>query len=462
MGILSASMTTSSKTIRKSVALHKKGAKESPCGTDKQICRPSFWDESFDKLSSFKERFGHCNVGQGWKEDAGLGTWASMQRSRRKNGTLPAEQIARLEGLGFVWNWLAQKTQATWMKWYGELAAYAKEHGNPNIPRTHANSKLASWVWIQRIRRDRAYSKAPRLTEEQIALLDKLGFQWDPHEDRWESRFWQLMQFKELHGHCDVGATPDADEDLRKWCEMQRIRLSQGLLISNRKAKLEEIGFDWNCQGRWRRMWDGMYEKLKVKLANPAGSLWKNDRKLEAWVFVQRKRRKDDSLSADQVRLLDEIGFTWQMRERGRWEDRYKELLAFKSEHGHCNVPLAYPPNRKLGGFVNAMRSSKSSGRLRPRRIALLEEAGFLWSVQEQNSAEAWDARYGQLVAFQAEHGHCNVPFAWTQNPELARWVSSQRQRKKKGQCTPEQESRLDALGFDWNPRAGKRDMVPC
>jgi hypothetical protein len=83
-----------------------------------------------------------------------------------------------LEGLGFVWNWQKQKGQETWMKWYRELENYAREHGNPHVPRTHGNTKLASWVWIQRIRRDKPYANAPQLTNEQVALLDKLGFRW--------------------------------------------------------------------------------------------------------------------------------------------------------------------------------------------------------------------------------------------------------------------------------------------
>ena len=54
-------------------------------------------------------------------------------------------------------------------------------------------------------RREKAYRKTPPLTKEQVALLDKLGFRWDAHEEKWALRLEQLKHFKEQHGHCEVG-----------------------------------------------------------------------------------------------------------------------------------------------------------------------------------------------------------------------------------------------------------------
>ena len=38
------------------------------------------------------------------------------------------------------------------------------------------------------------------------------------------------------------------------------------------------------------------------------------------------------------------------------WDVRFKELTAFKLEHGHCNVPQKYPTNKSLGIWVNKQR----------------------------------------------------------------------------------------------------------
>ena len=117
----------------------------------------SSWDTWFGKLKAFKERFGHCNVETGWEEDPALAGWVSAQRTRRNKGMLYAERIRLLDELGFVWDFQTQKGQDTWMKWYRELEAYASEHGNPHVTRSYANTKLASWVWIQRQRRKGTY-----------------------------------------------------------------------------------------------------------------------------------------------------------------------------------------------------------------------------------------------------------------------------------------------------------------
>ncbi|MCW5213586.1 Helicase associated domain protein, partial [Desulfobulbus sp. TB] len=145
----------------------------------------SSWDVWFGKLKAFQERFGHCNVAIGWKEDPALASWISGQRTGKKKGKLSSERIRLLDDLGFVWDFQAQKRQATWMKWYQELEKYTKKHGNPHVPRTHANTKLASWVWIQRSRYGKSYNRSEPLTDEQIELLNKLGFYWNAREAKW-------------------------------------------------------------------------------------------------------------------------------------------------------------------------------------------------------------------------------------------------------------------------------------
>ena len=119
------------------------------------------------------------------EEDPPLAGWVSGQTNPTQEGQLTAAHVQRMDELGFIWDFRTQKTQETWMKWYRELEAYAKANGNPHVPRTHANAKLASWVWTQRIRRYRTYGDTPPLTEEQVALLDKLGFRWDVREEKW-------------------------------------------------------------------------------------------------------------------------------------------------------------------------------------------------------------------------------------------------------------------------------------
>ena len=155
-------------------------------------------------------------------------------------------------------------------------------------------------------------------------------------------------------------------------------------------------------------------------------------------------------MSDEEFRLLDSLGVTWKSRDVGTWEDRYRDLVEFKSRHGHCAVPFTYKDTPKLGPFVNSMRTKKTNGELSHHRIDLLESIGFQWAVRDTANVEAWENRFAELQMFKSRHGHCKVPSEWEENPQLGRWVSFQRQKRQGGKLDLERQHRLEEIGFDW------------
>ncbi len=156
---------------------------------------------------------------------------------------------------------------------------------------------------------------------------------------------------------------------------------------------------------------------------------------------------------------MDGLGFAWKHRDRGRWEDRYQELVEFRDKHGHCNVPFEYEEVPKLGAFVNNSRTQKSSGKLSQERIQLLELIGFQWTLREDALEKSWEIRYSQIAEFKAIHGHCKVPTSWPEDPSLGRWVSHQRHLKKSRKLDPKREQMLNAIGFDWEFFESTKDL---
>jgi hypothetical protein len=155
---------------------------------------------------------------------------------------------------------------------------------------------------------------------------------------------------------------------------------------------------------------------------------------------------------------------TWKSREVGTWEDRLAEVAAFKAKNDHCEIPLNYPENPKLGRFVNNMRTGRNSGRLSADRIAKLDALGFVWTSSRKTlidgdgiSAE-WQARFEELLRYKQTHGDCQVPAKWPENPQLGNWVSQQRQNRKGGTLHPERQRRLDEIGFDWRSDSRKEE----
>ena len=75
-----------------------------------------------------------------------------------------------------------------------------------------------------------------------------------------------------------------------------------------------------------------------------------------------------------------------------------------------------------------------------------------------------WDERYEELRDYRVEHGHCTVPFSYSQKPLLASWVKRQRYQykcKMRGEhshLTDERQAMLDDLGFVWDTHVGAWD----
>lgn len=175
-----------------------------------------------------------------------------------------------------------------------------------------------------------------------------------------------------------------------------------------------------------------------------------DNQQLGIWVGNQRSERRKGKLSDDQIRQLDELGFSWAPRDE-RWDSTYTLLVEYKSTHGHCNAPSDWPV---LGRWVNKQRQAAKRGALTKDRIERLNAIGFVWNILESSWNEMSDA----LADFKRVYGHCNVPQGWQDNPKLARWVNTQRTDKKRGTLSVDRISRLEALGFVWHPRTERSE----
>lgn len=127
--------------------------------------RDDAWWAQFQALKAYRETKGHCRVPQEYSENLALGRWVARQRA--KKNALSAEQVAALDSLRFEFE--ARETR--WWAGFERLKNYQLQIGDCDVPRNWEDRSLANWVFSQRSRRD-------RLSAEQIAALDDLGFSW--------------------------------------------------------------------------------------------------------------------------------------------------------------------------------------------------------------------------------------------------------------------------------------------
>jgi hypothetical protein len=168
------------------------------------------------------------------------------------------------------------------------------------------------------------------------------------------------------------------------------------------------------------------------------------NKQLAKWVASRRAKR--GILSADKIKRLDALGFVWDPAVK-LWDDRFRELVAYKKKHGNCLVPQKWI-NKSLAAWVGTQRQSKKKATLPPDKIKRLDALGFVWDPIEQT----WEERFRELVAYKKEHGDCLVPITW-KNKQLALWVFNQRRSKRKATLPWDKIKRLDALGFVWDIR---------
>jgi len=341
---------------------------------------------------------------------------------------------------------------------FKELEIYNEKHGNPHVPRTYKNHKLAQWVWIQR-GRTKGKNKDGPLTNQQIELLNKLKFRWNAHEDKWQEACNKLKQLLTEPHQYQFSIKERNDTDLAKWVENQRNLSAKGELSPDRKARLDSIGFDWvGGPGLTELKWAEMYQRLsQYRIEHGDANVpyhWKENARLANWVSAQREGRRKGILSEERIRLLDKLGFAWKSREVGTWEDRLAEVAAFKAMHGHCDIPVSYPNDPKLGRFVNSMRTKKNRGTLSADRVEKLDAVGFHWGRQSSEETDGinleWRRRFNELIAYKQAHGDCDVPAKWQENRPLANWISNQRQQEKRGSLHPARRQLLTDNGFIW------------
>jgi hypothetical protein len=219
------------------------------------------------------------------------------------------------------------------------------------------------------------------LSARQKQLLNKLGFDWAPKDGRWQTRLAELQAYQRRYG---VGKAPskEANPVLGAWLSWQRKRRA---MPSAQRKQLEALRLDWHpVESHWQRRY-GELRAFKQEFgccSVPWG--WQPNPGLGNWVRLQRRRRQRGTLASDQRRLLDKLEFDWvghPMPPRKSWEQRFRELCAFKQRFGHCQVPAVWAENTPLGAWVRHQRVLHQRGELPAHQRRRLEELGFCWRV---------------------------------------------------------------------------------
>ena len=414
-------------------------------------------DETLDEALERTDFSEIWNVLQAMKEqdDNLADVIKSIQEERGKTGGYDDNRLREhLEVLGPALNLAILRNSVitqcierlgdTWDLRFGELKAYKEEYGDCNVPKDFSeNHKLAVWVNNQR-----ANYKQGGLGSEQVKQLEEIEFEWKVRDANWEMMFNHLELFINTYGHSFVPRVyPDVPK-LGFWINNQRTRYKQGKINKTYEERLNNIGFVWSIK---ESTWEERFNELKeykaahgtcdVSLRDPINS------KLGPWVRNQRAVYKKGTLSAEYIKRLEQLGFTWNTRD-ALWEERFRELQEFQITYGHCHVPNKDKENPPLSRWVGTQRKNYINKILDDSRVERLVKLGFIWDTRHA----AWEERFKELQEYKDTHGHCNVLQNNKDNPKLGIWLSKQRNAHRSGKIDPERARRLEELGIVWNP----------
>lgn len=141
------------------------------------------WTQRYEELCEYVKVHGNCQVPHTYTKNPALARWVKRQRYQyklrleNKPSTMTDQRVVVLERIGFVWD----SHVAGWDERRNELIEYKKTYGHCNVPSNYsANRQLA--VWVKRQRRQYKFfweAKPSSMTEERIAALQEIGFEWE-------------------------------------------------------------------------------------------------------------------------------------------------------------------------------------------------------------------------------------------------------------------------------------------
>ncbi|CAJ1932798.1 unnamed protein product [Cylindrotheca closterium] len=147
--------------------------------------------------------------------------------------------------------------------------------------------------------------------------------------EQWNTRYQELIQFKEEYNHCSVPLHYPNNPSLAHWVKRQRHQ------------------------------------------------------------YRMKKEKKRSTLTDQRQDMLESLGFIWDSHATA-WDERWDQLSKFRDEHGHSRVPKKYTPNQPLSIWVKCQRrqfklfSQGKPSNMTIERIRMLKALDFVFDPRSR------------------------------------------------------------------------------
>ena len=269
------------------------------------------------------------------------------------------------------------------------------------------------------------------------------------------------LRFKTINGY-------EFDENgvgLGRWIQIQRQiynkKATNGSLSEEKVEKLKSIGMDmiydynvalWNKNYNLAKVYYEHYGNLEIpaKFKTTNGyDLDENGIALGIWIQTQRTNFKNNSLSEERIKSLENIGMIWKIDKNPYWVRNYNLAKTYYEHYGNLEIPAnfktinGYEPDENgiaLGSWISEQRRKyreKNYKKISKEQIQRLEDIGMIF---ENVTESKWMNNYNLAKAYYEHYGNLEIPakFKTTNGYEpdengiaLGNWITIQRNAYK-------------------------------
>jgi hypothetical protein len=316
----------------------------------------------------------------------------------------------------------------------------------------------------------RVYYNRGRLSQERIALLQKLNFDWTGGKVTWEMRFAELKAFKERFGHTRVSVRWAENPLLGRWASAQRHKKRKRKISREHEALLDSIGFEGGATNviNKKEFWNRQIQAiLRFKAEHKHFVVprhGKENTSLAVWMSDQRSKYKKGTIDPELKTQLDAIGFPWISETKPgasqawksiydkHWHEMFKRFKQYIALHGSTNVIATDDETAKLKGWVKSQKDARRDDRLHQEKIQLLDRLGIVWAKPRKNVVVHyhWHEMFEQFKKYMSTHGNPNIVLTDNATAKLKAWVKSLKDTRRRNHLSQEKISALDQVGFVW------------
>ena len=268
------------------------------------------WMKAFREVERLYHEKHHLNISSKYVyEGIWLSGWLKAQTDAyfgKSKRVLTTQQRELLKSIGI--DSYRTVNDRKWQENYLALCDFIEKNDSMSIPgdfKTPTGVFLQKWAAAQR----KKYKKG-QLTDEQISLLEKIGFKWE--NDTFEQSFSYAERYYNEHGDLNVkyGYVTEDGFPLGKWLKGIRARRKDNRVPEYQILRLDSIGMVWDKLSydfQVTVMECVRYFEEHGDLNIPLDYVSKSGIKLNYWIADKRRAYRNGKLTAEQIDTLRQV-----------------------------------------------------------------------------------------------------------------------------------------------------------